>query len=224
MWFSMSRVFEQINKYLRSSCGCVFLFRHPFCKLSEIDLFSWIWYSYRFCGKVFPTQVVLTVFKHKLAQPTALMQKHLERWGCVALCGYVFSEICYRHLPPLHAILQQKQTNLPRQFLCQRFCLQTGIPDSSFSGSSGKHGKINNLANHTTKKQARQGQETIDARMKKKLQGRKSAMAARTGFVDGARGPSLFCGGTEAKWRERKTRVVTLSHHTLMSWLALLGW
>ena len=79
----------------------------------------------------------------------------------MALCGYVFSEICYRHLPPLHAILQQKQTNLPRQFLCQRFCLQTGIPDCSFSGHSGKHGKINNLANQTTKK-TKQGQETIE--------------------------------------------------------------
>ena len=43
IWFSPSRVFEQINKYLRSSCGCVFLFRHPFCEtvrnwLVQLDL------------------------------------------------------------------------------------------------------------------------------------------------------------------------------------------
>ena len=131
-----------------------------FVKLSEIDLFSWIWYSYSFRGKVFPTQVVQTVFKHKLAQPTALVQQHLERWGCVALCGYIFLKYAtaiYHLCMPFY----NKNKLIYHNSFSVSEVLSTNGYSRLFFGPSGKHGKINNLANHT-KKQAKRGQETIE--------------------------------------------------------------
>jgi uncharacterized DUF497 family protein len=127
-----------------------------------------------------------------------------------------FSEICYRHLPPLHAILQQKQTNLPRQFLSVRgsvykrvfqTVLFLVIPENMVRSITWR-----------TKQQKKRNKvkKQLKTRMKNhflqvqfmspefgaadpEISRRKSAMAARKCFVDGARGPSLFCGGTEAK-------------------------
>ena len=107
MWFLPSQVFEKVSKVLlwmrllASFCKTV---RNSLLRLDLVCLGS--------VAKLLQPKSFAQGFQHQFAQPTALAQKQMKRWGCVALHG----DILYTRVnmpPPLHAILKQKN-HLPR--------------------------------------------------------------------------------------------------------------